>query len=65
MSTTRGRTRSSAVRLPAEHIPVLADPDDVRYEAHTGVDIVRAGRQPAAGGGVQGRERAATASMGA
>jgi SAM-dependent methyltransferase len=32
-------------RLPPEHIPVLADPDDVRYEAHTGVDIVRAGRQ--------------------
>jgi SAM-dependent methyltransferase len=32
-------------RLPPEHIPVLADPDDVRYEAQTGVDIVRAGRQ--------------------
>lgn len=32
-------------RLPPEHIPVLADPDDVRYEAHTGVDIVRAGRR--------------------
>jgi 2-polyprenyl-3-methyl-5-hydroxy-6-metoxy-1,4-benzoquinol methylase len=31
-------------RLPPEHIPVLADPDDVHYEAHTGVDIVRAGR---------------------
>jgi 2-polyprenyl-3-methyl-5-hydroxy-6-metoxy-1,4-benzoquinol methylase len=31
-------------RLPAEHIPVLADADDVRYEAHKGVDIVRAGR---------------------
>ena len=30
--------------LPPEHIPVLADRDDVRYEAHTGVDIVRAGR---------------------
>ena len=30
--------------LPREHIPVLADHDDVRYEAHTGVDIVRAGR---------------------
>ena len=32
-------------RLPPEHVPVLADPDDVRYEAHTGVDIVRAGRR--------------------
>jgi 2-polyprenyl-3-methyl-5-hydroxy-6-metoxy-1,4-benzoquinol methylase len=32
-------------RLPPEHIPVLADRDDVRYEAHTGVDIVRAGRR--------------------
>ena len=31
-------------RLPSEHIPVLADRDDVRYQAHTGVDIVRHGR---------------------
>src|SRR5918996_5758664 len=31
-------------RLPAEHVPVLADPDDVRYEAYRGVDIVRAAR---------------------
>jgi SAM-dependent methyltransferase len=31
-------------RLPAGHLPVLADPDDVRYQAHKGVDIVRAGR---------------------
>ena len=30
--------------LPPEHIPVLANPDDVRYEAYTGVDIVRGGR---------------------
>jgi 2-polyprenyl-3-methyl-5-hydroxy-6-metoxy-1,4-benzoquinol methylase len=30
--------------LPPEHVPVLADPDDVRYQAHKGVDIVRAGR---------------------
>ena len=30
--------------LPPEHIPVLADRDDVRYEASAGVDIVRAGR---------------------
>jgi len=31
-------------RLPSEHIRVLADPDDVRYEAYRGVDIVRAAR---------------------
>ena len=31
-------------RLPPEHMPVLADRDDVRYEAYNGVDIVRAGR---------------------
>lgn len=31
-------------RLPAEHLPVLADPEDVRYEAYRGVDIVRAAR---------------------
>jgi predicted O-methyltransferase YrrM len=30
--------------LPPEHIAVLANPDDVRYEAYSGVDIVRAGR---------------------
>jgi predicted O-methyltransferase YrrM len=30
--------------LPPEHIPVLADQDDLRYEAFKGVDIVRAGR---------------------
>ena len=30
--------------LPPEYVPVLADPDDVRYEAHKGVDIVRAAR---------------------
>lgn len=31
-------------RMPPEHAPVLADPDDVRYEAYRGVDIVRAAR---------------------
>ena len=31
--------------LPPEHIAVLANRDDVRYEASTGVDIVRAGRR--------------------
>jgi len=30
--------------LPPEHIPVLANPDDIRYEAYIGVDIVRGGR---------------------
>ena len=30
--------------LPPEHIPVLANPDDVRYQAYIGVDIVRGGR---------------------
>ncbi len=30
--------------LPSEHIPVLANRDDVRYEAYIGVDIVRGGR---------------------
>jgi SAM-dependent methyltransferase len=31
-------------RMPPEHVPILADPDDVRYEAFRGVDIVRGGR---------------------
>ena len=31
-------------RLPAAHVPVLADPDDIRYQAFNGVEIVRAGR---------------------
>jgi len=31
--------------LPPEHIPVLSDPDDLRYEAHKGVEIARAGRR--------------------
>jgi len=31
-------------RLPPEHVPVLADPDDVRYEGYKGVDLVRAAR---------------------
>jgi hypothetical protein len=30
--------------LPPEHVPVLANRDDDRYEACTGVDVVRAGR---------------------
>jgi len=31
-------------RLPPAHVPVLADPDDVRYRGFSGVEIVRAGR---------------------
>jgi 2-polyprenyl-3-methyl-5-hydroxy-6-metoxy-1,4-benzoquinol methylase len=30
--------------MPPEHLPVLADPDDVRYEAYRGVEAVRAAR---------------------
>ena len=30
--------------LPAGHVPVLADPDDVRYAAFKGVELVRAAR---------------------
>jgi 2-polyprenyl-3-methyl-5-hydroxy-6-metoxy-1,4-benzoquinol methylase len=35
-------------RLPPGHAPVLADPDDVRYRAYNGVEIVRAARSLAA-----------------
>jgi 2-polyprenyl-3-methyl-5-hydroxy-6-metoxy-1,4-benzoquinol methylase len=31
-------------RLPAGHLPVLADPEDVRYAAYKGVELVRAAR---------------------
>ncbi|MCI0686959.1 MAG: class I SAM-dependent methyltransferase [Sporichthyaceae bacterium] len=31
-------------RMPPEHVPVLADPDDVRYQGYKGIDIVRAAR---------------------
>jgi 2-polyprenyl-3-methyl-5-hydroxy-6-metoxy-1,4-benzoquinol methylase len=31
-------------RMPPEHVPVLADPDDVRYAAYKGVEVVRGGR---------------------
>jgi 2-polyprenyl-3-methyl-5-hydroxy-6-metoxy-1,4-benzoquinol methylase len=30
--------------LPPEHVPVLADPDDVRYAAYRSIDMVRHGR---------------------
>ena len=31
-------------RMPPEHVPVLADPDDVRYQGYRGVEAVRAAR---------------------
>jgi 2-polyprenyl-3-methyl-5-hydroxy-6-metoxy-1,4-benzoquinol methylase len=34
-------------RLPPAYAPVLADPDDIRYRAFNGVEIVRAGRSMA------------------
>jgi SAM-dependent methyltransferase len=30
--------------LPAGHVPLLADPDDIRYRAHNGTEIARAAR---------------------
>jgi 2-polyprenyl-3-methyl-5-hydroxy-6-metoxy-1,4-benzoquinol methylase len=32
-------------RLPPAHVPVLADPDDIRYRAFNGIEIARAARQ--------------------
>jgi SAM-dependent methyltransferase len=40
----RAEPRDRRYWLPPEHIPILANPDDVRYEAYIGVDIVRGGR---------------------
>jgi predicted O-methyltransferase YrrM len=40
----RAEPRARRYWMPPEHIPVLADRDDVRYAAHTGVELVRAGR---------------------
>jgi SAM-dependent methyltransferase len=37
--------RARRYRLPVEHVPVLADVDDVRYDARAGVEVVRAGRR--------------------
>jgi SAM-dependent methyltransferase len=31
--------------LPPEHVPVLADPDDIRYAAYRSIDLVRHGRR--------------------
>jgi hypothetical protein len=43
-STTRGpNPLARRYWLPPEHIPVLANRADIRYEAYTGIDIVRAG----------------------
>jgi 2-polyprenyl-3-methyl-5-hydroxy-6-metoxy-1,4-benzoquinol methylase len=36
--------RERRYRMPPEHVPVLADPDDVRYQAYRGVEAVRAAR---------------------
>jgi 2-polyprenyl-3-methyl-5-hydroxy-6-metoxy-1,4-benzoquinol methylase len=35
-------------RLPAEHVPVLVDEDDVRYDAPVSIDLVRIARRLAA-----------------
>ena len=37
------RSVTRRYRLPAAHVPILAGPDDVRYRAFNGVEIVRAG----------------------
>jgi ubiquinone/menaquinone biosynthesis C-methylase UbiE len=36
---------SRRYHLPPEHMPVLAAPDDVRYQAYQGVELARAARQ--------------------
>jgi SAM-dependent methyltransferase len=41
---SRAEPLARRYRLPSEHVPVLADPDDHRYEGYKGVDIVRAAR---------------------
>jgi hypothetical protein len=43
-STIRGRNHGLAGTGCRRNIPVLADADDVRDEAYTGVDMVRGGR---------------------
>jgi 2-polyprenyl-3-methyl-5-hydroxy-6-metoxy-1,4-benzoquinol methylase len=40
----RADPRARRYRLPPEHVPVLVDTDDLRYQAYMGVDLVRAGR---------------------
>jgi 2-polyprenyl-3-methyl-5-hydroxy-6-metoxy-1,4-benzoquinol methylase len=40
----RADPRARRYWLPPEYIPVLANADDLRYQAYTGVDIVRGGR---------------------
>jgi hypothetical protein len=51
--------------LPPEHIPVLANPDDVRYQAHAAVDIVHAGRSlPQLVESISRSQRAATPALG-
>src|SRR5215204_793399 len=36
--------RERRYRMPPEHVPVLADPDSVHYQAYRGVEAVRAAR---------------------
>ena len=40
----RAEPEARRYRMPPEHVPILADPDDVRYGAFRGVDILRGGR---------------------
>jgi 2-polyprenyl-3-methyl-5-hydroxy-6-metoxy-1,4-benzoquinol methylase len=41
----RAEAPARRYRLPAEHAPVLADPDDVRYQAFNAVEVARAARR--------------------
>jgi 2-polyprenyl-3-methyl-5-hydroxy-6-metoxy-1,4-benzoquinol methylase len=41
---TRAQPLARRYSLPAEHVPVLADPDDIRYAAYRGIDMARHAR---------------------
>jgi hypothetical protein len=41
---SKAEARARRYRLPPEHVPVLADPDDLNYQAYKGVEMVRAAR---------------------
>jgi 2-polyprenyl-3-methyl-5-hydroxy-6-metoxy-1,4-benzoquinol methylase len=45
VDNTAAEPHTRRYSLPPEYIPVLADPDDVRYQAHEGVELARAGRR--------------------
>ena len=52
--------------LPAAHVPVLVDRDDVRFGAYRAIDIVRAARpMPESGRRVPRRHRSPAAAVGA